>query len=426
VVNAMKCLIFAKKNGCEWVQQYFPGVNPYLLKVVNKPLIEYYIDHCYEHKVDQIRIVSNFASQEIRQLCGNGEKWGLKITYSLARENDDLDHVIKKNKTFCADDSLLIMDGLQFLTYKQDKSSYLIEPLDSIECYYKLSLKILANLGRCYALPGYTKDEDIYIGQNVEIARSAELESPFSIGDNVLLQDMTVIRENSVIGSNVIVSRGTKIQNSLVYDGTFIGPELNIKSKIVYKNRIIEPLKGTVLPISDVFIVSEVPKFGSLLWLKYLIQSSLALAMMIVMVLPFLIVITIGLLRRNITLKTTRYFRNREHKTVTISSIEFKRRTFNARIFRRFSLDKFPFLFSILKGKIDLVGNALLVESLESRNIIRELDRYKAGVFSYREFAENDETLDNAIIHEQYYNMNRSFLKDLKLVVKIWFFRIVN
>jgi dTDP-glucose pyrophosphorylase len=72
----MRCLIYAKTKDTAWLRDYFPDIEPYLLKIVNKPLLEYAMDFASLLGVNELRIVTDSSTKDIEAFFGTGAKWG--------------------------------------------------------------------------------------------------------------------------------------------------------------------------------------------------------------------------------------------------------------------------------------------------------------------------------------------------------------
>ncbi|MDD4310375.1 MAG: hypothetical protein PHO32_08350, partial [Candidatus Cloacimonetes bacterium] len=113
----MRCLIYANNPELSWLRECFPDVDPYLLKIVNKPLLEYGLDLVSLMGVTDLRIVSDSSLKAMENYFKDGAKWGMKISYALARQEDTLKDVYLKNYSFCKEDDLLFWNGFFFVDY---------------------------------------------------------------------------------------------------------------------------------------------------------------------------------------------------------------------------------------------------------------------------------------------------------------------
>ena len=83
---------------------------------------------------------------------------------------------------------------------------------------YKLKLLFKSIYEGCQFL---RNSELVKIGKNCTINPSVIINGPTTIGDNVVIEEGTVI-DNCIIGSNVNISQGCQLMMSVVGDGTFL------------------------------------------------------------------------------------------------------------------------------------------------------------------------------------------------------------
>ena len=116
----MKCLIFCRDFNTEWVLDYVQKNSPYILKMVGKPILEFYIDLASIAGIKDVRIVTETPDVAIEEYFANGDKWGLNISYSIAREGDSLEQIIKKNNSFVGESPLFLISGYVFIDYDKN------------------------------------------------------------------------------------------------------------------------------------------------------------------------------------------------------------------------------------------------------------------------------------------------------------------
>jgi hypothetical protein len=323
----MRCLIYANSSEAEWLREYFPDVEPFMLKIVNKSLLEYVLDLLTLLGITEVRIVSDSSIKAIEKSIGDGAKWGSNISYALARPEDSLKNVYLKNFSFCKESSLLIWNGFFFAQYNRstvetklgwdsafccgEKKRLIFLPegerlgsnklatvpekcleireIESIVDFYKLSMDILVKHNASYVLPGYTNEKDTFLGLNLVYPHSCELQAPIMIGNNCRFQRQTLIGANSIIGNNVIIDENTCITDSIVYDNTYIGKDLDLDKKIVYKSNLISGVSGESIHITDNVLVSQVELGIVTSYLNRVVQRMFALGMIIIQLIPWLI-----------------------------------------------------------------------------------------------------------------------------------------
>jgi hypothetical protein len=457
----MRCLIYAKSKDTAWLKDYFPDVEAYLLKIVNKPLLEYAMDFVSLLDVSEIRIVSDGSTKAIESFIGDGAKWGVKTSFSLAYPNDSLKTVYLKNYSFCKDDDLLLWNGFFFLQYDRgqislekeftgkfytkdkrfiylprglkladlsaedvlENRSFVSHNISNILEYYELSMSILAKHNQKYVLPGYSNDKDTFFGYNLIYPHSSELHPPIMIGNDCHFQRNTLVGPCSIIGNNVIIDENTCVNDSIVYDNTYIGRDLDLDHKIVYKSNLINALNGELIHITDRVLVSQVELGIVTTYFNRCVQRILALLLCAIMLVPWLILF----LPYTIFISGLRCERllNRNMKTKTFTDAEKLRGSLWGRMLLRLSLDKFDQVFAAaITGTIYLVGNRLLTNTVKHRKVIMDLPVYNPGAFSLAESVKADD-MEAELFYELEYIDRISTHYNIKILVRSLFRRLV-
>lgn len=454
----MRCLIYAKSDETLWLKDYFPGLEPYLLKIVNKPLLEYALDLLSLLKVNEVRVVSDASIKEVEEHFGTGSKWGLKISYALARPGDSLKSVYLKNHSFCKEDDLLLWDGFFFVQYDREnlgeafdfsdgfvcsgenrKLLYIphgkkmsdlpsetpdskicmwIRELSSISEYYKLSMEILTQRSRQYVLPGYSNEADAFIGINCVYPVSVNIEKPIMLGNNCRFRKHSSLGPATIIGDNVVVDENSTVIGSIVYDNTYIGADLDVENKIIYQNNLICGKTGLVVQITDAALMGGIEAGVVTSIFNRMVQKVVALIFIIIQVLPWLILYLPYSLLSNVN---SEHLINKSLGTRKYADPAILCKTWWGRMLLHLCLDKFLPLWSVLCGRLYLVGNHLFVNTVQNRKLILELPVYNPGVYSLVEsyMASDAETPE---FYELEYINNIS----TRLVLKILFHTITR
>jgi NDP-sugar pyrophosphorylase family protein len=79
----------------------------YLLPVVNKPIVSLTIELLVQHGVKEIILVLKHMPYETEQYLGNGERWGVNISYSLENNCDNLTKTLQHISTRL-DDAIIV------------------------------------------------------------------------------------------------------------------------------------------------------------------------------------------------------------------------------------------------------------------------------------------------------------------------------
>jgi mannose-1-phosphate guanylyltransferase/phosphomannomutase len=88
--------------------------------------------------------------------------------------------------------------------------------------------------------PGKKIAENIWVGKDVEIHRTAVIRGPAVIGDFVKIKDGAEVSEFSVIGDNCIIEEDASIRKSIILHNTIIGPKCELRGVVIGKRCVLE------------------------------------------------------------------------------------------------------------------------------------------------------------------------------------------
>lgn len=130
----------------------------------------------------------------------------------------------------------------------------------------ELGMKIMPPYGH-----GLQEPAGVWRGRNVQIHPTAHIHPPVYIGEGSQILTDTEIGPNAVLGSYVVVGRNTSIKNSTVFNSTLIGTHLDIESKIVNKNILIDTKLNDIVQMAEPLILADVSPtyFPNLLWVIF-------------------------------------------------------------------------------------------------------------------------------------------------------------
>jgi glucose-1-phosphate thymidylyltransferase len=87
-------------------------INKHLIPLANKPMIFYAIEKIAEAGIKEVGINVNVGEQEIQAACGDGSRWGVKITYiEQVGGPKGLAHILKMARPFLGDEPFLFYLG---------------------------------------------------------------------------------------------------------------------------------------------------------------------------------------------------------------------------------------------------------------------------------------------------------------------------
>ncbi len=297
----MKALIVLRQDNLQWSVPLASDGHPAMVHICNKYLLEYLVDFMVLSRCESITINMEEYIPEIEDYFGNGERWGICITYKTIQKGEDIDSIIDENDIYssCLSFPLIIFDGLFFVHYDKsdfntdwtqnldtglltscDSGNLLIVPtvqnlrnissirtglpfslskLENLDDYFRLNMEILEAEQKHYVLPGYKETRDIIMGKNVRKGKNVDIRPPVILGDNVSLQDNVCVGPHAVVGSNVILDEKIILEKSVVLANTYVGKGLQLNKKIADGNQIIDMERKYTVKIKDNSLFSVLP-----------------------------------------------------------------------------------------------------------------------------------------------------------------------
>lgn len=441
----MKALIHCPAQGVEWVGEYFPGLEPYLLRLGNKPFLEYLIDFCVLNGIQTVKIVTDEPPLGLENELGNGERWGIELSYGSCAPAVRPLELPSRHAKALGDDALLLLSGMFWLHYncrdfrrvtaaegtvrRIASGMFLIggncdwsalaavepaagewpgvrvEALASLEDFYNRSMALAHGEAVNYAMPSYNNTPDVYIGQNVSISRTAEVNPPVILGSIVQIGEDTQIGPGTIIGDNSFIDDDTTVAEAVIMGNSYVGCHLEILNKIVYRNMIINPRTGLKLDIIDDFVLTSIEDESVRPRVSHL-QRLLAL-------LTWMIWIPLWLSLRpwlRIRWKLVECYLSADRKrSIRLKLYIYPGDSMASRWFRRLSLDRFHLLGLAIRGDLRLVGSKIMAVNPENERRLHQFPDYVPGLFSYSEMLGHENDSLQVEMDELYYIYHASF-----------------
>ncbi len=465
----MRCLIFCREGENHWVRRYFNQLSPYCLKFFNRPILDYYLEFCRSLAIKEIRIVMEQPVPEMESCYENPNQPGLHISFCPSHPGDSLQTVLNKNYSFCKGSDLAIMEGLfvieretghayrRFLeqgdhsrcvscssgrilflnrenlatfdpeSYPEDKDpGFRIRNLDTILSYYSLSMEWLSSPEKKNHLS--LKEIDNKAKQiPPRIPRHSLLVQPILMDRKVRIHNYCLIGPEVILGNRVIIDSHTSLERSIVYDETYIGRELEIHEKILFRNKLISPLNGEWMELEPKFIKPItgylIPSRQFIFFFHWILSLILILAGLI----PYLV------LRLAMALSGVPggypidYYLDKEKTTALFPKLwDRPGDSFWSRIYYHLSLDKYPLLLKVLSGTLYLSGNLIIPVNPVNSVLLDEMPIYHPALFGISELEGNSHDPVMRELNAFYYAGHYSLLQDIKILVGAWLRRLVE
>ena len=444
---------------CEWAAKL--GGTPWpMLPIANRPLLDYWLETCAELGICTVQLILGEDAEKIEKFVGDGDRWNVKVQYTFARSGENtIDYLNSISSQW--NKGLFYMDGPFFLRRRQafiPASFQMMEPcrhnfsgtifflfgksatdvkgllfegiissegleqvhihpfaIDSLATYFELNMKMVAGEFSRYSIAGFSGTDGSSIGYNVRTPPSSLLRAPILVGDDCRFGAMSSVGPNAVIGNHVIVDAYSELSDCLILDDTYIGCNLEIRNKIVAGNRLIDPIDGTLVEIDDSWLVAQNrPDLRTEDLFRYVILWLIALGLAVVQLVPFCMLYLLILITR-----IARFSRKPFHDprtgyiTLPVFNKLQNRKSILYRLFLSFSLDRFPWLLLVLRGRLFLCGQPPMRHPADDE-IIKQLPRYYPGVFCYRDYNKDSDRLVDSL----WYAHIRSLYEDIKILIK--------
>ena len=106
----MKALVTAGGHGTR-LRPITYTQNKHLIPIANKTMLQYALDYLKEAEIYEIGIIINANDKSIQNVFGNGEGFGVEITYIEQDQPLGLAHVVKVSQSFIGSDNFIFYLG---------------------------------------------------------------------------------------------------------------------------------------------------------------------------------------------------------------------------------------------------------------------------------------------------------------------------
>jgi NDP-sugar pyrophosphorylase family protein len=427
----MKSLIICNSEKIEWSEVIDDNINPYLLKLANKPIIDYYIDFLYSLGVTKVRIYDNKFITQIREHLENRDVYDISISYGISNPNDTVKKALAKNNSFIKEDEVLVIDKIMIPIFREEVEEDISETtglfflnqgsthlknrircfqITSLKDYFELSTETLPTIIKRSSIPGYKIRENQYVGTMSNISESSYLSSLIVLGDFVKIEENVRIEGPTYVGNNSIICKNAQIKKSILLDNVFVSENIYIKNKIITSDNIIDPYKNESIHISDYQIVGDAsPKIITPL-VSYLYSSVISI-LLLIFISPATLILFPFLWKKSLLVRKQYY--DKKRKKMDLITIE-KESNILSKLAAKICVDKFFLLIGVIKNRVSLIGISPMEYEKQNQG---PFSGYWPGAFHAHSTGETDPQYLK--IHSLYFKKNKGFLFDLKSLCKI-------
>ncbi len=210
-----------------------------LVPFLGQTVLEHALAGLAAEGAKRVRIEGTEPVEEIRQVVGQGEAWGIKIVFSQdappAGEWSDA-RVVKLN-------------ALPQLPQQPLWGSY--------RDWYAAQLALLPvvaaqRVGMREVAPG------VFVGHRTQVAGDATLIGPCWIGANVFIGPKATVGPGSIIEDGSYIDGGAEIVGSVVGPQTYVGAFTELRDSFAWGNRLLHLGTGSLTEVTDCFLLGPV------------------------------------------------------------------------------------------------------------------------------------------------------------------------
>ena len=314
-----------------------------LSPLVDRPFLQHVVEAIIGQGIRQIDFLLRRQDQLTMSVLGNGTRWGARFKYYRSPDNASiydgfqqvplsnpeehillahtdrlpllsLDTVTAESTLFCwrteqlwwtgwgvirAADTLLAPNDIHeqrlFAYLKKSGTNVVcvegVRPLTnrSYDDLLESNRRVLSKEFPGLVLGGKEVQPGVWLARNARVHPTARLAAPAFLGENCRIGALAQVGPAVSIGRDCTIERETRVANSVVYRGSYVGPQLALKGVVVDRSRLIST--GCDAEIEDVDELLLGSVFGSSI--RSVISRSfrcIGAAVALVIMLPFLAV----------------------------------------------------------------------------------------------------------------------------------------
>lgn len=266
------------------------------LPILGKAFVQHIVEYIERAGIHEVVIFLSQHADDLEQLIGDGERWGITITYTLLKKSTKVSDRIASSESISEGELFLFCNSLQLpffakehlfkpMRFSDEKTgrdllwkvctkndlteeASLLLPetkvfsLDvrSAKSYLDSLHTILARKGEGLIMMGKEIREGVWAGPGTKISPSATIVAPVYLGSQVNIGSQAIVGPDSEIGSGCIIDTESSVIGSSVLAGSYIGKNLYIQGCLVNQKRILKAELDTVYAATDDLLFSSVEK----------------------------------------------------------------------------------------------------------------------------------------------------------------------
>ena len=366
-------VLFADRNGDELapLNSVYPTG---LIPVAGKCPLEFWFEHLCVKGYKDVHIVTSALTKQVKDQFPDGDHWGLNFTYhsSLGEELPstlierialDMPFFAARGDTLpCFEENQLIaalevdaatrglLDNLEWSRFKEINGER-DTSLSSLKGLYEATFNVL-NSKHNYLIPRGLRAEDgkWLATPTFSSARAHQMNGALYVGRDSMVERDAQFEGSVAVEANSYVDRNTKVTNSIIFPGTYVGQDMSVNESIVCGSTVIDLKHETAIQISDPALFSFLVPAAALV--RTTKTERLVAALVMLVTAP--VVMSLALLTKRGKFFSSEFaYSNRGSRAHPIS---FELYRFNSRLS---SINHWPRLLHVIDGDLKLFGSKL-------------------------------------------------------------------
>jgi len=360
------------------------------LPMMGKPFIQHILEYVERLGLREWEIYLCDSADEVEQFIGDGERWGVTLSYHLLKKGSDISLRLSKDLKesqgepflLCNGEFLPMITGEQltteqsFFTENRTDTGWRVTTLSSMnqelpsvetdslsvasaQAYLESVRKVLSNKGKGLIVYGREIREGIWAGPGTRIPDTSTLVAPVYLGSQVRIDSQSIIGPNVEIGSGCIVGSDTFISDSSILEGSYVGSGLDVKGCILKQNKIFNTRIGAIYRATDDILVTSVDSSAAIQdVVPVSLPSRVLAALLLVLTLPvyaLLALVTRTRYHRTIVLIPQRET-NISHLNTEVMTIYKRRGESDGTLWKHVLWHLIPQLHLVVRGKARFFG----------------------------------------------------------------------
>src|SRR5688572_21054612 len=196
----------AEREDVAALSEFAPLCN---VPILGKPLIEYWLEHLVKHGASQVYILATDRPEQVRELVGNGARWGLTVEVLPEVHEPTLQEARTKCHTQEGEEWLpspldtQLMDRLPGLPRYPLFSSY--------ADWYRALKTWIPSAVSSDRIGVHPIKPAVWVGLHSHIDPTAELHGPLWIGDDVHIDAGAVVGPWTIVENRAYIEEGAEI-----------------------------------------------------------------------------------------------------------------------------------------------------------------------------------------------------------------------